>query len=137
MFEDIQLIYMNVKILKFWSLLYDQNWRRYVCLTPATFLVFTQFYYMFMTHEGIDAIIRNSYMLVLWFNTIIRAYILIYDREKYEHLIGVLEKHFYDLMVRDFSNRQYNSFNRFDRFFFLSFHIDISSLVMILTLIIY
>ncbi|TMW54610.1 hypothetical protein DOY81_000404 [Sarcophaga bullata] len=101
MFEDIQLIYMNVKILKFWSLLYDQNWRRYVCLTPATFLVFTQFYYMFMTHEGIDAIIRNSYMLVLWFNTIIRAYILIYDREKYEHLIGVLEKHFYDLMASD------------------------------------
>nr|AID61215.1 odorant receptor [Calliphora stygia] len=98
MFEDIQLIYMNVKILKFWSLLYDNNWRRYVCLIPTTFLVFTQFYYMFMTHEGIDAIIRNSYMLVLWFNTILRAYILIYDSEKYQNLIKDLEKHFYDLM---------------------------------------
>ncbi|KAI8127517.1 Odorant receptor 49b [Lucilia cuprina] len=98
MFENIQLIYMNVKILKFWSLLYDSNWRRYVCLTPTTFLVFTQFYYMFMTHEGIDAIIRNSYMLVLWFNTILRAYILIYDREKYQNLIQVLEGHFNDLM---------------------------------------
>ncbi|XP_065369646.1 odorant receptor 49b [Calliphora vicina] len=98
MFEDIQLIYMNVKILKFWSLLYDKNWRRYVCLIPATFLVFTQFYYMFMTNEGIDAIIRNSYMLVLWFNTILRAYILIYDSEKYENFIKNLERHFYDLM---------------------------------------
>ncbi|KAM7341760.1 odorant receptor 49b isoform 1-T2 [Cochliomyia hominivorax] len=98
MFQDIQLIYVTVKILKFWSLLYEKNWRRYLCLIPTTFLVFTQFYYMFMTNEGIDAIIRNSYMLVLWFNTILRAYFLIYDSEKYENLIKVLQKHFYDLM---------------------------------------
>lgn len=99
MFEDIQLIFSTVQILKFWSLLYDSNWRRYLCLIPTTFLVFTQFYYIIMTNEGIDAIIRNSYMLVLWFNTILRAYILIYDKEKYESLIKVLEKHFNDLMV--------------------------------------
>ncbi|XP_005179498.1 odorant receptor 49b [Musca domestica] len=97
MFEDIPLIYMNVKILKFWSLLYDHNWRRYVTLIPPTFLVFTQFYYMFMTEEGIDAIIRNSYMLVLWFNTILRAYILIKDRVEYQSLLQDLEAYFYDL----------------------------------------
>ncbi|XP_075166594.1 odorant receptor 49b isoform X2 [Haematobia irritans] len=97
MLEDIQLIYMSVTILKFWSFLYDRNWRRYATLVPCTFLVFTQFYYMFMTNEGIDAIIRNSYMLVLWFNTILRAYILIRDNDKYQRLIEDLEKYYYEL----------------------------------------
>ncbi|XP_013102404.1 odorant receptor 49b [Stomoxys calcitrans] len=97
MLDDIELIYMSVKILTFWSFLYDRNWRRYATLIPTTFLVFTQFYYMFMTHEGIDAIIRNSYMLVLWFNTILRAYILIKDNSKYQRLIKDLENYYYDL----------------------------------------
>lgn len=104
MFEDIQLIYVNVKILKFWSLLYDRNWRRYVTLIPTSFLVFTQFYYMFMTDEGIDAIIRNSYMLFLWFNTILRAYILIKDSAEYQRLIKDLETYFYDLKVNSVVN---------------------------------
>uniref|UniRef100_A0A1A9WDX1 Odorant receptor n=1 Tax=Glossina brevipalpis TaxID=37001 RepID=A0A1A9WDX1_9MUSC len=97
MFEDIPLIYMNVKILKFWSFLYEKNWRRYVCLPATTFLVFTQFMYMFKTKEGIDSIIRNSYMLVLWFNTILRAYIMIYDNQKYQQVIHDLVELFYNL----------------------------------------
>uniref|UniRef100_A0A240SWV3 Odorant receptor n=1 Tax=Glossina morsitans morsitans TaxID=37546 RepID=A0A240SWV3_GLOMM len=97
MFEEIPLIYMNVKILKFWSFLFEKNWRRYLCLPATTFLVFTQFVYMFKTKEGIDSIIRNSYMLVLWFNTILRAYIMIYDNDKYQQVIHELVELFYDL----------------------------------------
>ncbi|XP_017475280.1 PREDICTED: odorant receptor 49b isoform X2 [Rhagoletis zephyria] len=97
MFDDLQMIYMSVRILRFWSLIYEHTWRRYVCLSMTTFLVFTQLYYMFHTSEGIDAIIRNSYMLVLWFNTLLRAYLLLYDREKYERLLSDLEKFYYDL----------------------------------------
>lgn len=100
MFEEIPLIYMNVKILKFWSFLFEKNWRRYLCLPATTFLVFTQFVYMFKTKEGIDSIIRNSYMLVLWFNTILRAYIMIYDNDKYQQVIHELVELFYDLKVR-------------------------------------
>lgn len=36
-------------------------------------------------------------MLVLWFNTILRAYLLLYDREKYEKLLSDLEKFYYEL----------------------------------------
>nr|QKN21369.1 odorant receptor [Bactrocera dorsalis] len=97
MFDDLQLIHMSVRILRFWSLIYEHTWRRYVCLSMTTFLVFTQLYYMFRTSEGIDSIIRNSYMLVLWFNTILRAYLLLYDREKYEKLLSDLETFYYDL----------------------------------------
>ncbi|XP_028893520.1 odorant receptor 49b [Zeugodacus cucurbitae] len=97
MFDDLQLIHMSVRILRFWSLIYEHTWRRYVCLSMTTFLVFTQLYYMFRTSEGIVSIIRNSYMLVLWFNTILRAYLLLYDREKYEKLLSDLEKFNFDL----------------------------------------
>lgn len=100
MFDDLQLIHMSVRILRFWSLIYQHTWRRYVCLSMTTFLVFTQLYYMFRTSEGIDSVIRNSYMLVLWFNTILRAYLLLYDREKYEKLLSDLEQFYYDLKVR-------------------------------------
>lgn len=114
MFEDIQLIYMNVKILRFWSFLYDRNWRRYVCCALTTFLVFTQFYYMFMTHDSIDAIILNSYMLVLWFNTILRAFIMIKDNDKYQKLIKDLECYFYDLEVR-VAMQLKNNFVKYER----------------------
>ncbi|XP_053965431.1 odorant receptor 49b [Anastrepha ludens] len=97
MFDDLQMIHMSVRILRFWSLIYEHTWRRYVCLSMTTFLVFTQLYYMVRTSEGIGAIIRNSYMLVLWFNTILRAYLLLYDRKKYEQLLSDLEIFYYDL----------------------------------------
>lgn len=55
MFDDLELIHMSVRILRFLSLIYEHTWRRYVCLSMTSFLVFTQLYYMFCTSEGIDS----------------------------------------------------------------------------------
>ncbi|KAH8277637.1 hypothetical protein KR018_002527 [Drosophila ironensis] len=97
MFEDIQLIYMNIRILRFWGLLYDKNVRRNICIALATFHIFTQIMYMVSTNEGLIGIIRNSYMLVLWINTVLRAYLLIIDHDSYVTLIGNLTKAYHEL----------------------------------------
>ncbi|KAH8331808.1 hypothetical protein KR074_012618, partial [Drosophila pseudoananassae] len=98
MFEDIQLIYMNIRILRFWGLLYDKNVRRYICLTLASFHIITQVMYMISTTEGLIGIIRNSYMLVLWINTVLRAYLLLMDHDRYVALISNLTKAYYELL---------------------------------------
>ncbi|KAH8300325.1 hypothetical protein KR044_012923, partial [Drosophila immigrans] len=98
MFEDIQLIYMNVRILRFWALLYDKNFKRYICLALTIFHVLTQLLYMLTTDEGITGIIRNSYMLVLWINTLLRAYLLLFDQGSYLQLISNLESYYKELM---------------------------------------
>ncbi|EDW35808.1 GL17016 [Drosophila persimilis] len=97
MFEDIQLIYMNVCILRFWALLYDRNVKRYVCICLASFHIFTQVVYMVTTKEGITGIIRNGYMLVLWINTVLRAVLLMQDQDGYVGLIQSLTSAYYDL----------------------------------------
>ncbi|XP_037956548.1 odorant receptor 49b-like [Teleopsis dalmanni] len=97
MFEDIPLIYMSIKTLKFWSLIYDRSWRRLVCLSMTTFMVLTQFSYIFQTDEGIQAIIRNAYCTVLWFNTIFRAYMLLLHGERYQNLIALMVKYYNEL----------------------------------------
>ncbi|SPP75605.1 odorant receptor 49b [Drosophila guanche] len=97
MFEDIQLISMNVRILRFWALLYDKNVKRYVCLSLASMHIFTQVVYMLTTNEGITGIIRNGYMLVLWINTVLRAYLLMQDQAGYVGLIQSLATDYYDL----------------------------------------
>lgn len=98
MFEDIQLIYMNIRILRFWGLLYDKNVRRYICLSLASFHIVTQVMYMISTTEGLIGIIRNSYMLVLWINTVLRAYLLLMDHDRYVALISNLTKAYYGLL---------------------------------------
>ncbi|EDW76683.1 uncharacterized protein Dwil_GK15588 [Drosophila willistoni] len=100
MFEDIQLIHMNVKILRFWALLYDHNVKRYICLSLSVFHVVTQLMYMMTTDEGITGIIRNAYMLVLWINTVLRAYLLIHDHDSYVRLINQLKEAYYELINR-------------------------------------
>lgn len=101
MLEDIQLIYMNVRILRFWALLYDKNVKRYICLTLSIFHVLTQIFYMCTTNEGITGIIRNSYMLVLWINTVLRAYLLLFDQQSYIQLISDLRSSYYELERMD------------------------------------
>ncbi|XP_017053784.1 odorant receptor 49b [Drosophila ficusphila] len=98
MFEDIQLIYMNIRILRFWALLYDKNLKRYVCIGLASFHIFTQIMYMVSTNEGLIGIIRNSYMLVLWINTVLRAYLLLADHDKYVALLKNLSDAYYNLV---------------------------------------
>ncbi|XP_067634159.1 odorant receptor 49b-like [Eurosta solidaginis] len=99
MFDDLELINMSVRILRFGSLLYEHTWRRYVGLTMCTFIISTQLYYMFRTTEGIDAVIKNSYTLVLWLNTVLRGYLLLQDREKYEQLLSDM-KSLYDALKK-------------------------------------
>ncbi|ALC40569.1 Or49b [Drosophila busckii] len=114
MFEDIQLIYMNVRILRFWALLYDKNVKRYICLSLSCFHVATQLQYIFTTNEGISGIIRNSYMLVLWINTVVRACLLLYDHDSYLQLIDNLRSTYYELQrQRDvYINGLLNQVNR-------------------------
>ncbi|XP_055837451.1 odorant receptor 49b [Episyrphus balteatus] len=97
MLEEIQVVYMSVRILKFWSLIYDHNWRRYLCLSLTSILNMTQFTYMFLTHESVDAKIRNAYMLVLWSNTILRAYLLVHQKDKYENFLADLQYIYYEI----------------------------------------
>ncbi|KAH8386024.1 hypothetical protein KR200_008222, partial [Drosophila serrata] len=102
MFEDIQLIYMNIRILRFWALLYDHNVKKYICIGLTTFHIFTQLMYMISTTEGLIGIIRNSYMLVLWINTVLRAILLLLDHDSYVSLINKLAEAYYDLVkLRD------------------------------------
>ncbi|XP_017959978.1 odorant receptor 49b [Drosophila navojoa] len=101
MLEDIQLIYMNVRILRFWALLYDKNVKRYICLALSIIHVLTQILYMCTTNEGITGIIRNSYMLVLWINTVLRAYLLLFDQQSYIQLISDLRSSYYELARMD------------------------------------
>jgi len=89
---------MNVRILRFWALLYDKNVKRYICLTLSIIHVLTQLLYMLSTNEGITGIIRNSYMLVLWINTVLRAYSLLHDQHIYLKLISNLKLYYYQLM---------------------------------------
>ncbi|XP_016986100.1 odorant receptor 49b [Drosophila rhopaloa] len=98
MFEDIQLIYMNIRILRFWALLYEKNIKCYICIGLASFHIFTQMFYMMSTNEGLIGIIRNSYMLVLWINTMLRAYLLLADHDRYVALIQNLKEAYYDLL---------------------------------------
>ncbi|KAH8291480.1 hypothetical protein KR054_012180, partial [Drosophila jambulina] len=114
MFEDIQLIYMNIRILRFWSLLYDDNVKKYLCIGLATFHIFTQLMYMMSTTEGLIGIIRNSYMLVLWINTVLRAILLLLDHDSYVSLINKLTAAYYDLLnLRDdFITQELDQLNR-------------------------
>ena len=93
------LVSTNTRIFQFWGLLYESNWRRYLCLSVTTFLVFTQFIYIYEADEGLDAIIQNYYMLVLWVDTILRGYALVINRKKYEELLSNLEFYYFQLKV--------------------------------------
>ncbi|KAI8038620.1 hypothetical protein M5D96_008528 [Drosophila gunungcola] len=87
------MIYMNIRILRFWAFLYDRNAKCYACIGLASFHIFTQLVYMMSTNEGLTGIIRNSYMLVLWINTVLRAYLLLADHDRYN-----LTEAYYDLL---------------------------------------
>uniref|UniRef100_A0A1A9WER3 Odorant receptor n=1 Tax=Glossina brevipalpis TaxID=37001 RepID=A0A1A9WER3_9MUSC len=82
--EDVPLYQTSLRIMKFWSFLLQHNWRRYVCLIPYVMINATQFLDICYSHESIDAIVRNAYIAVLFFNTILRAVLLCINRFDYE-----------------------------------------------------
>ncbi|XP_055845552.1 odorant receptor 49b-like [Episyrphus balteatus] len=85
---SIPMVGMSVRVLKFWGFLYERNWRLYFSLSLTTLLNVTQFVYMTVTREAVDIIIRNAYMLVLWFNTALRGYLLVFQTAKYEKFLS-------------------------------------------------
>ncbi|KAL9875446.1 odorant receptor 30a [Glossina fuscipes] len=82
--EDVPLYQTSLRIMKFWSFLLQDNWRRYVCLIPYIMINTTQFLDIYHSEESIDAIVRNAYIAVLFFNTILRAVLLCINRFDYE-----------------------------------------------------
>ncbi|XP_055921892.1 odorant receptor 49b-like isoform X1 [Eupeodes corollae] len=84
----IPMVAMSIRVLKYWGLIYERNWRRYFSLSLTTIFNLTQFIYMSLTREAVDVIIRNAYMLVLWFNTILRGYLMVMQKSKYEKFLS-------------------------------------------------
>lgn len=96
---DVPLYNTNLRIMKFWSFLLQHNWRRYSCLIPYIMINTTQFLDVYFSSEPIDAIVRNAYIAVLFFNTILRAVILCIYRFEYENFMDFIRILYIDLMV--------------------------------------
>lgn len=97
--EDVPLYQTSLRIMKFWSFLLQDNWRRYVCLIPYVIINTTQFLDIYHSEESIDAIVRNAYIAVLFFNTILRAVLLCINRLDYEKFMDNIRLLYIDLMV--------------------------------------
>lgn len=97
--EDVPLYNTNLRIMKFWSFLLEHNWRRYSCLIPYIMINTTQFLDIYFSTEPIDAVVRNAYIAVLFFNTILRAVLLCINRFEYEKFMENIRLLYIDLMV--------------------------------------
>ncbi|XP_037959248.1 odorant receptor 30a [Teleopsis dalmanni] len=96
--EDVPILSTTLRIMKFWSFLIVHNWRRYVCLTPYILMNITQFLDLYYTTEPIVNVIRNAYITVLCFNTILRALLLCLHRYRYEQFMAKLKNYYVQLM---------------------------------------
>ncbi|XP_013117463.1 odorant receptor 30a [Stomoxys calcitrans] len=96
--EDVPLLSTNLRIMKFWSFLLQHNWRRYSCLIPYIMINTTQFLDICFSTEPIDAIVRNAYIAVLFFNTILRAVLLCVNRFEYEQFMENIRQLYIELM---------------------------------------
>lgn len=99
--EDVPLYNNSLRIMKFWSFLLRHNWRRYFSLTPYVILTSSQFVDIFCSTESMDAIIRNAYLAVLFFNTTLRGIVVCIYRTKYEEFLERIRLLYIGLMVRD------------------------------------
>ncbi|CAD7077201.1 unnamed protein product [Hermetia illucens] len=97
MIEDVPIISINVKILKFWSFILVHNWRRYISIIPAMIMNVAQFLDMYFTTEPIDSIARNFYFVVLWFIAVMRALYLTANRRKFEVFMENLEYMYHEI----------------------------------------
>lgn len=97
--EDVPLFNTSLRIMKFWSFLLQHNWRRYSCLIPYIMINTTQFLDIYFSTEPIDAVVRNAYIAVLFFNTILRAVLLCINRFEYEKFMENIRLLYIDLMV--------------------------------------
>ncbi|XP_037822928.1 odorant receptor 30a-like [Lucilia sericata] len=96
--EDVPLLNTSLRIMKFWSFLLQHNWRRYSCLIPYIMINTTQFLDIYFSTEPIDAVVRNAYIAVLFFNTILRAVLLCINRFEYEKFMENIRLLYIELM---------------------------------------
>ncbi|XP_073823823.1 odorant receptor 30a-like [Musca autumnalis] len=96
--EDVPLLSTNLRIMKFWSFLLDHNWRRYFALIPYIFINTTQFLDIYFSKEPIDVIVRNAYVAVLFFDAIVRAVLVCFNRFEYEEFMEKIQVLYDDLV---------------------------------------
>ncbi|XP_058974337.1 odorant receptor 30a-like [Musca domestica] len=96
--EDVPLYNNSLRIMKFWSFLLRHDWRRYLSLIPYIILTSSQFVDLFFSTEPMDAIIRNAYLAVLFFNTTLRGIAVCIHQSRYEDFLERIRVLYIDMM---------------------------------------
>ncbi|XP_075153106.1 odorant receptor 30a-like [Haematobia irritans] len=99
--EDVPLYGNSLQIMKFWSFLLRHNWRRYCSLIPYILITISQFVDIFISTEAMDALIRNAYLAVLFFNTTLRALVVCANRSQFEEFLERIRLLYIELMQSD------------------------------------
>ena len=99
--EDVPIFATSLRIMKFWAFLLAHNWRRYASLIPYALLTTTQFMEIYFSTEPVDAIIRNAYIAVLFFNSTLRGVVLCLNRFGFEHVMETVRLLYIELKVSD------------------------------------
>ncbi|TMW54391.1 hypothetical protein DOY81_000570 [Sarcophaga bullata] len=99
--RDVPIFTTSLRIMKFWAFLLAHNWRRYASLIPYTLLNTTQFMEIYFSTEPVDAIIRNAYIAVLFFNSTLRGVVLCLNRFGFEHVMETVRLLYIELKASD------------------------------------
>ncbi|KAM7350383.1 odorant receptor 30a-like [Cochliomyia hominivorax] len=99
--EDVPMFISSLRIMKFWAFLLDHNWRRYASLIPYALLNITQFMEIYFSTEPVDAIIRNAYIAVLFFNSTLRGVVLSINRFGFEKFMEILRVLYIELRASE------------------------------------
>ncbi|XP_061388826.1 odorant receptor 30a-like, partial [Musca vetustissima] len=99
--EDVEMVWFNVKILKFWAVLIDDNWRQYFSYIPFFFLILLQLLDLHYTEKPIADKIHDTYMTMLMFNTFLRTIIMVTKRHKFTQILEYIKDVYTELMMRD------------------------------------
>lgn len=97
--EQVPMFTTSLRIMKFWAFLLAHNWRRYASLIPYVIMNATQFMEIYFSTEPVDAIIRNAYIAVLFFNSTLRGVALCLNRSGYEQFMEVIRLLYIEMKV--------------------------------------
>ncbi|XP_055691121.1 odorant receptor Or2-like [Lutzomyia longipalpis] len=89
--DEIPFVSFSVKVWKIMGFLYSPgfNIQRYFCLSINIVLNIFQFAYL-CTEKKLDKLILNGYFTVLYFNSIIRVFVVLKNQKKFENCIQKL-----------------------------------------------
>ncbi|XP_073821309.1 odorant receptor 30a-like [Musca autumnalis] len=105
--EDVVMLWFNVKILKFWSVLIDDNWRQYFSYVPFFLLNLSQLLDLYYTQKELKDKIHDIYMTMLMFNTFLRGINMVTNRQKFSRLFEYIKSLYAELVTeRDLEIRQ-------------------------------